>query len=95
MTIAQQLRKIAGTLFSEEEFTCSQIAQGRDSCLMREEVRPLNKVEKLIGWVMRPFSAYNPDNMCCSCRAYWHAENAAQAMERLDHLKAAESARPA
>lgn len=40
-------------------------------CLQGEAERPLTRAELEKGWVARPFFAYDPDRMCCGCRAYF------------------------
>lgn len=78
-TLAERARGIANELFSSDEFACS---SGKESCIQAEEKRALTKEENRKGWVRRPFYAYSEQNMCSGCAAYWHAEMAAQALER-------------
>lgn len=75
-------RRLAGRLFSEPECLLK-----TTRCLEREEMRDLQPGERQKGWSRRPFAAYVPDNMCLPCRAYWHAEMAAQALERHDAIQ--------
>ncbi len=58
-----------------------------DGCVERESRRPLALAEQDRGWAQRPFNSYDPDNMCLACRAYWHVEMAAQALERRQALR--------
>ncbi len=83
----RELQAIVTKLFENEEYQCRRTKDGDESCIMHEDKRPLTKTEKALGWVQRPFYGYQPDNMCCTCRAYWHAENARQAIERHELLK--------
>lgn len=59
----------------------------RERCMTLEEFRPLTRKERADGWDRRPFSAYDPERMCGECRAYWHAEMAAQTLDRMAALE--------
>ncbi len=41
------------------------------SCIRKESARELSLQEKKKGWVVRPFSGFNFQNMCNACAAYW------------------------
>ncbi len=80
--LSDTARKLANDLFNTVDTpaaTCSQ----PELCLTKEEERPLTRAEKTQGWHRRPFSAYNPDNFCAGCRAYWFAEMAAQTLHEM------------
>src|SRR5215831_5951121 len=51
-----------------------------DSCIMKEEYRPLTASEKARGWERRPFWAYDTARLCSACLAYYYAERAAQVL---------------
>lgn len=76
-----RLRFVASELFGSATLTCMRVNAEEDgSCIRAEAERPLTPAEKREGWVGRPFWAYDPDKLCTACRAYWHAELAAQAL---------------
>lgn len=79
---ADAAREIANLLFSGP---CGYKEGPR--CLEREEKRKLTKAEKDRGWSRRPFSGYDPNNMCRACSTYWHAERAAQLCLEAVHLR--------
>lgn len=56
---------------------------GSPTCLEREAARPLSTVEQLLGYVHRPWYAYQPDKLCAACAARWHL---ALARDLLRHL---------
>lgn len=74
--ISTAARNLANILFSNEETRCTQKVR----CMEREENRFLTALEKKRGWTRRPFNAYDPEQMCNGCRAYWFQEMAAQAL---------------
>jgi hypothetical protein len=78
--IAKRTRDLANELFKSPP--CSQMQAGGVSCLHSEDQRALTPAEKREGHVRRGFDMYDPARMCASCRAYWHVELAAQALER-------------
>lgn len=88
----EKLRAIQEVLNqSDGAYGCMKIEAGGDeSCLLQEEERPLKASEKALGWSRRPYYSYNPDNLCCSCRAYWHVGNAITALERHEVIKTVE-----
>lgn len=78
--LSTRARQLADDLFSGGP-RCS--CRGLGGCLDREEKRPLTRAEKQLGWSRRSFDAYDPQQMCLACAAYWHAESAAQALHNL------------
>lgn len=56
----------------DQHLLCTQLGHD-ENCIQREGKRDLTKAEKRDGWTMRPFSAYDPQRMCYTCRAYWYA----------------------
>ena len=97
-TVAQMAataRQLATDLFTSQAdiMICSWQKHGQgglttaahgQSCLQREEDRPLTRTEKEQGWMRRPFYAYHEANLCNSCRVYWMAELAAQDLHTLE-----------
>lgn len=81
MTTLEQLKLdqcvITSVLASNKLHPCSE----EINCCTAEEVRPLTLSEHKKGWHCRPFNAYNPDKMCCSCRAFWFASMTANAID--------------
>ncbi len=61
--------KLASVLFHRP---CERSLRGKPQCHESEEKRPLTHAERNKGWSVRPFYAYNPDNMCPECAGYWH-----------------------
>lgn len=74
--MTEAARILASVLFSTEHVPCKRT--DGESCLTREEKRPLTKAEKDKGWYARPFYAYDTAKMCTGCEAYYHAERAAE-----------------
>lgn len=81
--ISEQLRDISNMLMNAETYPCT---DSEESCIRKEEKRPLTSQEKRLGWSMRPYSAYTSDNMCLSCRVYWHVTQATNDMHKLEML---------
>lgn len=76
-----QARWISEVLGRNEPAQCS---KGEPpSCVEAEGERTLTRVERGRGWSMRPFSAYDPERMCGSCRAYWFASMTVNAISDL------------
>jgi hypothetical protein len=92
--LAKEACDLAGKLFYDgegSELGCT--GGGSESCLMREEARPLTVQERKKGWARRPFFAYEENNLCGTCCAYWHAQRAAQILHELDCLRRKSEAR--
>jgi hypothetical protein len=85
-SLSKRARDLANELFGTDGMECRRVGNG-PTCIMLEDKRSLTKHERSLGWARRPFSAYDPDRMCCSCVAYWHAELAAQELHRFYCLK--------
>ena len=80
--ISDELRAIADITLMDTWLPCS--GEGSDSCITKEEHRPLTRKEKELGWCRRPFNYYVADNMCLSCRVYWHVSVASNDAHRLE-----------
>src|SRR4051812_11990241 len=80
--------KITNALLLEANYPCSAFRKEVDkgkSCILLAEEFPLTQTEKAMGWAIRPFWAYNQQNMCLACRAFWYASNMANTLYELKH----------
>lgn len=77
--IAGQARELARAL-CWADVPCEEVKDDK-SCVMREGGRPLTRQEKASDWAVRPFWAYDTNNLCNGCCCYWFAERAAQELE--------------
>lgn len=77
--MSDKATELANALFRSEEAACSQ----PQSCIEAEGGRPLTPAERRDGWTRRPFWAYQPERMCGGCRAYFHAQRAAQCLHEM------------
>lgn len=92
--VAKRLSEVTAILF---KMPCTDLelhGQIENSCIQREDERPLTKKERDEGWTRRPFSTFDPDRMCLSCAAYWHAEMAGLAAKRADAAIKADAETP-
>jgi len=71
---------------------CPRATEKQKPCMCAEDDRELTAAEKRKGWSQRPFFAYDPDRMCPTCAAYWHAAMAGLALDRAVRLEAMENA---
>lgn len=73
--VTSQAYALESTLLDSNNFPCRNLstAPERDSCLQQEDTRALNKSERVGGNTVRTFANYDPERMCLTCRAYWHA----------------------
>ncbi len=80
--IADQAREMANALFAGPcaRYTADAKALRTVSCIQREQDRKLSIAERNRGFERRPFWAFNADNMCRACKAYWQAEVLAQTL---------------
>ena len=75
-TVTSQALALESALLDVDAFKCSSMSAStaqNESCLQREDTRPLTKVERAGGNTARTFDNYDPERMCLTCRAYWHA----------------------
>jgi hypothetical protein len=81
--LARKARKLASRLFDEPKCAAP---PNEFSCISKEHRRGETQRQK--SGVGFGFAGYNPDVLCLSCRSYWYAEMAAQALERLAAIEA-------
>jgi len=81
--VQEMAKSLADTLLDSAAFPCRNLSVAPDrgeSCLQQEDARPLAKFERTRGAVVRSFDNYDPDRMCLTCRAFWHASMANNAL---------------
>jgi len=83
--LATDARNLADELLeSDGALRCHGAQAPAQSCLHVESERALNAHERHLGWVSRPFSAYDHARMCGPCRAYWFQAMAANAIADME-----------
>lgn len=83
---ADLVRSARAIVDALNEVPCTDKDHELRSCVERERIRRPTAAEKrAMGGVASklPFHRYNVHGMCTSCRAYWHAENAARELEEM------------
>lgn len=89
-TLTEQARAIANALYKTP---CTNRDDKDRSCIVAERERKLSKTERdrfthVAHATKRPITLADPQRMCASCAAYWHAENLAIVLENARRIGA-------